>query len=285
MPEPLDFVLPGLLRGTVGGMVATGSTGKSFVALQLCVCMATKFKVDFFKLPKLDTRTYQQPAIHALYMTAEDPHEVLHHRLHTIGRHVPGELREAVYNGVEVHSLLGKNPYVAKSGKNGIERNEPVINALKKHFFVRDICFIDTLSLFHAVSENSNDEMKIVIDIFKEIAVESNTAIVFLHHTNKLSTLAGKGDEQQASRGASTLSDNIRWQWNLRTMTSEEAEKDYDEPVRHRWVLLTGPKVNYDERPDIESPVWLYRDPDNRGVLTRETPKKKEGSNGKRTSY
>lgn len=285
-PPELDFVLPGLLRGTVGAIIATGATGKSFLAMQLAVQMATKFEVDFLKIPCPNSPTYEHNNVHALYMTAEDPQEILHHRLHSIGRHVPGQLREMVYTGAEFHSLLGKSPYVAKTGKAGIERNEPVINALKKHFFVRDVCFIDTLSLFHAVSENSNDEMKIIIDIFKEIAVEANTAIVFLHHTNKLSTLSGKSDEQQASRGASTLVDNIRWQWNLRTMTSEEEEKKYDEPVRHRWVLLSGSKINYDEKPDTGNEIWLYRDPENRGVLTRAEPKKLEkgGNNGRKTA-
>ena len=274
-PPELDFVLPGLLRGTVGAIVATGSTGKSFLAMQLCVMLATKFHVDFLKIPVPESPTLKKDFIYPVYITAEDPLEILHHRMHSIGRHVPPDLREKC-RAIEIHSALGLSPYVIRQGKNGPERNEEFISMLKTLFFIRDVCFIDTLSLFHAVSENSNDEMKLVIDIFKEIAKQSNTAIVFLHHTNKLSTLQGKADEQQASRGASSLVDNIRWQWNLRTMTSEEEEKKYDEPVRHRWVLLSGSKINYDEKPDIDNKIWLYRDPENRGVLVRGEPKKLE---------
>lgn len=41
-PAPkLDFVLPGLLSKTVGVLVATGATGKSFFALQLLMSVAS----------------------------------------------------------------------------------------------------------------------------------------------------------------------------------------------------------------------------------------------------
>ena len=37
-PEPLNFVLPGLVRGTVGAIVSPGGAGKSAFALQLTMC-------------------------------------------------------------------------------------------------------------------------------------------------------------------------------------------------------------------------------------------------------
>ena len=36
-PEPLDFVLPGFVRGTVGGLVSPGGLGKSYWALMAAV--------------------------------------------------------------------------------------------------------------------------------------------------------------------------------------------------------------------------------------------------------
>lgn len=278
-PPELDFTLPGLLRGTVGAIAATGSTGKSFLALQLCVMIATKFKVDFLNLPMPNSATYNKNILWPVYITAEDPAEILHHRLHSIGRHVPPEHRRLL-DVMEIHSAMGLSPYVITQGKSGPERNIKLISALKTLFFERDVCFIDTLNLFHGLSENSNDEMKLVVDIFKEMAQQCKTSIVFLHHTNKLSTLSGKADEQQASRGASALSDNVRWQWNLRSMTTEESEKRFDENHK-RWVLLSGSKINYDSRPDGEGDIWLYRDPENRGVLIRKEPKPK-AKGGKR---
>ena len=39
-PEPLNFVLPGLVRGTVGAIVSPGGAGKSAFALQLTAQIA-----------------------------------------------------------------------------------------------------------------------------------------------------------------------------------------------------------------------------------------------------
>jgi RecA-family ATPase len=39
-PPPLDFVLPGFLAGTVGGLVSPGGVGKSTFALELCIAVA-----------------------------------------------------------------------------------------------------------------------------------------------------------------------------------------------------------------------------------------------------
>ena len=39
-PPELQFVLPGLLRGTVGAFVAPGASGKSFLALEIAASIA-----------------------------------------------------------------------------------------------------------------------------------------------------------------------------------------------------------------------------------------------------
>jgi RecA-family ATPase len=54
------------------------------------------------------------------------------------------------------------------------------------------------------------------------IAVETNTAILLLHHSSKSMAIQGRGDEQQAARGASSLVDNARWQAYMSCMTKDE---------------------------------------------------------------
>jgi hypothetical protein len=44
-PEPLDFVLPGFLAGTVGGLVSPGGVGKSTFALEICIAVACSVDV------------------------------------------------------------------------------------------------------------------------------------------------------------------------------------------------------------------------------------------------
>jgi RecA-family ATPase len=39
-PAQFDFVLPGFLSGTVGGLIAQGGVGKSTFALEVCIAVA-----------------------------------------------------------------------------------------------------------------------------------------------------------------------------------------------------------------------------------------------------
>lgn len=275
-PPRFDFILPGLKRRSVGAIIAPGGVGKSFLALELCVEVSTQFKANLLDLPMPNSPSYDDDRLlNSMYITREDEPEVIAKRMHSIHKLVKPELRKRLYAGVFMQSFYGiaADPYLID--KNG-DKNIEWINAFKSGLSYMDICFIDTLSLFHSGVENDNDSMKLVIEVFKQIAKESDTAIMLIHHANKQSVLTGKNDEQQASRGASALTDNIRCQYNLRTMTKEEEEEVYDEPCRKRWVYFTNSKVNYDEAADADSSIWFYRDPENEGVLIRKTPEKQK---------
>lgn len=41
MPPPLDFVMPGLVKGTVGSIVSPGGVGKSWFVLEAATSIAT----------------------------------------------------------------------------------------------------------------------------------------------------------------------------------------------------------------------------------------------------
>lgn len=67
---------------------------------------------------------------------------------------------------------------------------------------------LDPLKRFHALSENSNDEMDVLVrDCFVRIAAETNSAVVVLHHSAK----SGDG----GGRGASTITDTARVSWKV----------------------------------------------------------------------
>jgi hypothetical protein len=68
-PRPLDFVIPGLVAGTVGSIVAPGATGKSWFALQIAASVAGA-----------DTLSLNPPTGRVLYIASEDPRDVLHAR-------------------------------------------------------------------------------------------------------------------------------------------------------------------------------------------------------------
>ena len=81
-PPPLDFVLPGILAGTLGVLVSPGGAGKSMLALGLGACVAAGRSM--WGLLPADP----EPGM-VLVVSAEDPRPVLAHRLHAMA-HVPG---------------------------------------------------------------------------------------------------------------------------------------------------------------------------------------------------
>lgn len=282
-PPDMDFVLPGLLRGTVGAIVAPGSVGKGFFALELCTLISSMgdFNLLGFDLPNSNTykRQYPDDVVFTMFVTAEDPLDILHLRVFNIAKHINPQLRERIACTMETISVFGMSPHLVD--KNG-DRQEAWISALKRGFCGKDLCIIDTLSLFHNGTENDETNMKLLIEILKEIAAECNTAILFTHHVPK----GEYGDDEPVSRGSSVLVNNIRWQLNLRKMTINESDNKYNSEKPWLWVKVMGTKINYAAKPENGEDIWLKRDVET-GVLLRAEPERKYdkgGSNGRKTA-
>jgi RecA-family ATPase len=121
----------------------------------------------------------------------------------------------------------------------------------------RRLMLIDTLRRIHVADENDGGEMAALLGQMERITARTGCSILFLHHTTKAAALNGQGDMQQASRGSSVLTDNIRWQAFLGGMTKEEAkEHGIPEQERGQFVRFGIPKRNYGApMPDL----WLRR--------------------------
>lgn len=251
--EPLDFVFSGFLAGSVGGIIAPGGAGKSYLGLGLCVSLACK---DLLGLGI-------EPSDHQVaYITAEDPLPVLYHRALSLSEHLSPEDRERVKKQIILQSIHGSTPQLLTSKG---ERDERWIEGLKRAASGKRMMIIDTLRKFHQGEENDSGHMTLLTQILDEIASETGCGILFLHHANKGATLNSQGAEQGASRGSSALVDNIRFQLNLINMSEAEAkEKGIDEASRSRFVRLVGSKANYAKN---SGDHWLKRDKG--GVLVK----------------
>lgn len=71
-PEPVDYVLPNMVAGTVGALVSPGGAGKSMLVLQLAMQIAGGS--DLLEIGELNHGT-------VTYLPAEDPLITIHHRL------------------------------------------------------------------------------------------------------------------------------------------------------------------------------------------------------------
>lgn len=253
-PEPLDFVLPGLLAGTVGVVVSPGGTGKSWLMLESCFSVGIGEDVaDIWG---------QQPTMgRVVYLVAEDPQEVLERRIHGMGHllRVQGEDERAARN-VEIIPAYGQGFRIADMSPLGIVASTQW-NELTAHLLANParLLVLDTYNrLLGGISENDSGAMGAVLSIIEQTCRKTGCAAVLVHHTNKNSMATGTGSEQSAARGSSAITDNARWQANLSTMSKEEGEarniaSDED---RRRWVRLDLAKVNYG--PPIAE-RWLHK--------------------------
>ena len=254
-PAPLDFVLPGYVSGSVGSIVAAGATGKTMLALQIAVHVAGG--ADTLELAGV--AGWQPTHGRVLYLSGEDPADVIAGRIHAIGGYMPdADARTRVAANLRIAPLVGYGARIDQGEwRSWIERES--VDAR--------LVIVDTLRRFHGQDENDGGEMATLLAHLEHICRASGTSIVFLHHVSKASALNGAAGEQQASRGSSVLTDNVRWQSNLATMSEKEAKAaGVPDDQRRRFVRLAWPKVNYG--PPVQD-LWYSRE---KGGVLRPAP-------------
>ena len=183
----------------------------------------------------MDT-AWRRTAGRVVFLTGEDPADVLNGRFHAIGQRLNPAEREAMFENLSVAPLVGRGADVMtfewRRWIAGVTRDARLV-------------VIDTLRRFHQLDENDGGHMAGLLAYMEQLCRENSTTVLFLHHTSKAGALNG-GDAQQASRGSSVLTDNARFQANLVGMTPEQAKQfDVDENCRRNFVRLSFPKINY----------------------------------------
>lgn len=230
-PVPLDFVLPGLLRGTVGGLVTPGGVGKSYWALTVALSVALG--------PEHDISGLTPPAGKVLLLAAEDPQDVFQSRLQAYAPYLPA--------GADLSALD-----VRLCGDRDMNlMHDDCFAAIAEAATGCRLVILDTLTRFHALDENAAPDMKRLLGRMEALARGSGAAVLYLHHTSKAAVLNGQGTLQQAARGSSVISDNARWVAYLAPMTALEARR-LELPVpQDEYVRFNLSKQNYGAaRPD-----------------------------------
>lgn len=229
LPPPMDLVLPGMISGTVGSVVAQGGAGKSWLALEIAIAVAGGPDLPEIGVPSCGP---------VVYLPAEDPRVAVVHRLHAIAPHISDEQRRQVAGALTIYPLMGRS----------IDMMQPAwADALERVADGSRLVVLDTLRRFHIEDENASGPMAQLLGVMEGICERTGASILFLHHTAKGASLNGGADSQQASRGSSVLVDNIRGgQWNLSGMTEAEATRyGVDGESRRLFVKLVQAKCNF----------------------------------------
>ena len=261
-PPPLQWLVPDLLPAQkVGLLIAPGGTGKSFLALQMAFSVASG--APFLGRWEIDT-----PGS-VLYLAAEDDRDDVHRRLRSITdsmipffdgdqNTLDGYLQNASRH-LHVLSRVGKpNLLTVADGKEVSRTNrvEQLIEAANRLTDLK-LIIIDPVKRFAGGDENSQEDMTRFVETLEHVRQQTGTNVLALHHANKASQRTDTGLDQGASRGASALTDAVRWQANMIKM-DEQAAALYNIPPERvgHYVAFGVSKTNY------TAPlgrVWLER--------------------------
>lgn len=236
-PTELDFILPGLLKGTPALLIAPGATGKSFWSLQAAISIASGTKVFGVNVERTGD---------VVYLSAEDPADIVKNRLRDMAAYLSPDERLKTAQNCYVIDIRGKRTDIMN------EKTRMEIIAMCRG---ARLVIIDTLNRVHGLNENNNGEMAVFISQVESVAVETGAAILMCHHTSKMAHLEGRGNEQQSARGASALVDNTRFTGYVSKMTKEQSNElslhENGRPIgdanRDRYVQFGVAKQNYGE--------------------------------------
>lgn len=223
LPPPI-YILPSLRPRTVGLIVAQEGVGKSFLALEIGLAKASGCDLTGIGITG--------PGNGVIYFSKEDPPEIIEERLQSIAPFIPNE-GIARADGLEIVSLYGK-PATLASEKSTV--NEKLIRQIIKTGSGKDLLIFDTLRKLHDLEENSSGEIKVLLEIFDRIALETGAAVLLIHHTNKTSNLNGQQGDQSSARGSNAIVGNTRWSLHLETVKDEAGEKR---------IKVTIPRASY----------------------------------------
>ena len=168
-------------------------------------------------------------------------HEGMHQRWNIPLDEVKGRL--ALNSGAD-RPLL-----VAKADRAGTVVRLPDVDACIAHIRAHGIglFIVDPFIETHEVNENSNEQIKAVAAMFREIARRGDCAVMLVHHTAKppQGSSDGHAGNLNTSRGASALTGVARVVQTLFSMSPRDAEhygvKDED---RRLYVRLDDAKAN-----------------------------------------
>jgi hypothetical protein len=229
-PPTLDWVFKGtLLARTTGLLVGPGAAGKSTLALLMLVAVATGRDI----LPGIFTPT---KAGKVLGVFAEDDETIIHHRLHAIANALffdDEPARELLRQNMMVVSTTGHDVRFLNQSFQDLSESpffKEVFEAIKLVDDLR-LIILDPVSRYHGAEENDNGAGTYLVSLLEKIAQQTHAAVLALHHVGKRAGSEVHGFDldaamhQDASRGASGLTNGVRWQCNLFGLPEKNAKK------------------------------------------------------------
>lgn len=204
VPEPLFQYGPP--PGGFGLIIGADGVGKGWLTLDLMLgcALARPMNIPLFRR--------KGPPLRVRYLCYEDDPRILRWRLDRVCESAgcdPNTWRDAERAGT-LQFAANLEPLFIQGGHGAPRPTDTFRNlaaSLKKE--PADLCIIDPLAAAALVqSENDNSALNTVAVTLRELARETQCAILLTHHTSKAQRDAA---DQHASRGGSALTGAARW--------------------------------------------------------------------------
>jgi hypothetical protein len=231
------WLVPGLLiRCATHVLVAPGGSGKSLFNLQKAIMLATGIQWGEWK-PRSRYRS--------LVINAEDDIDEQRRRLTAALKvmNPPRHLLDGmVHLADDPHSLV----VVRVDPRSRQMITTPMAGAITA--YVRehkiDVLIVDPFAETFEGDENSNSEIKWAMKVWRDIARDTNCAVVLVHHTVKYAS--GGAGNADIVRGGGAIVNSTRISATLMTMTEDEAKVlGIAEDERFRYVRHDDAKANW----------------------------------------
>jgi KaiC/GvpD/RAD55 family RecA-like ATPase len=212
VPEIVDGLLP---AGALVLVVGRPKAGKSLLfGIDLCAAIALG---ETF----IDRATTQGPAI---YVPAEDSLRLVRERLWTrIGREREAPLHVLPVDGSLPQSLRIDDPVSVAQLLATVEAISPRVLVL------------DPFRELHHRKENDADDMAAILRPLRQIAHETETTVVLIHHRNKHAQ-----DVSHASRGSSAIAGGVDVVITLDVASEGTGDTDELNPDQKLMMLVEG---------------------------------------------
>lgn len=247
---PREFVFGEFAaRKFVSIIVAPPGCGKSIFTMQQGIRAALGENWGDWKCPKpLNVWVYNN----------EEGDDELKRRIAGAFKHMgiaPKDLNGNFYinSGEDRFITIAKN-------ENGQIIGTPDYDALVQEIKEREIDYfiVDPFAETHTASENSNDEIKEVVRLYRKIAFDTNCAVMLVHHTRK--GVTGNNEDNAGNpdtgRGGGAVTGVVRLGFTMSTMDKKEAEKlNVPEEDRRWYVRIDDAKANI--KPPADHTSWL----------------------------
>jgi RecA-family ATPase len=241
-PLPRKWVIDDFLpRNIVAALIAAGGSGKSYLAMNLAIAVASGGILFNKFMPSKEGKV--------VFISGEDDIAELQRRLHWSTSSLPKHVVERIGKNINFVDLADTfEAFTEKDRAGEVRMTDSVthlIASIKKSVGSEvDLIIVDPVSRFRGGEENlAVDTTRFVqaLQIFKD---ELNATVLCLHHVNKGAKSNGTG--QNNARGSSALVDGVRLVMELSQLSEDEVKKQYgDTQVKLNILNLHCVKTNY----------------------------------------